>query len=144
MAREPRRPREPVDERDRSPRRGMCAAVLFLEAITLGLSTPVMISLSSISTATALWVGLGLAVVSLLLSGLLRFRWAYAGGWLVQAAAIALGAVVPMMFVLGAIFALLWGLAYGLGRKIERERAAAFAAYDRLTAAEGRSLGSES
>ena len=34
------------------------------------------------------------------------------------------------MFFLGALFALLWGIAYFLGLKIERERAAAYAAYD--------------
>ena len=38
----------------------------------------------------------------------------------------------PMMFVVGGLFALLWGTAYGLGRKIERERADAFAEYDAL------------
>ncbi len=32
------------------------------------------------------------------------------------------------MFVLGPIFALLWATAYGVGRKIERERAEAYAA----------------
>jgi hypothetical protein len=40
-----------------------------------------------------------------------------------QGVAIALGFVIPLMFVLGAVFALLWGTAYFLGRKIERERA---------------------
>ena len=118
------------DERTRSPRRGMCAAILCLEAITLGLTTPVMISVSDVDRGTALAVGLGLTVVCLLLAGLLRAEWAYAAGWLVQVAAIGLGFVVPLMFVLGAIFGLLWGTAYFLGRKIERERAAAFAAYD--------------
>jgi hypothetical protein len=34
------------------------------------------------------------------------------------------------MFFLGAVFAALWATAYLLGRKIEREREAAFAAYD--------------
>jgi len=34
------------------------------------------------------------------------------------------------MFVLGSIFALLWGSAYFLGRKIERERAEAYAAHE--------------
>jgi hypothetical protein len=111
----------------------MCAAVLFLEAIVLGLTTPVMISIADVSTATALWIGLGLCVVCIVLSGLLRRPWAYWAGWAVQVAAIALGVVIPMMFVLGAIFALLWGMADGLGRKIERERAAAFAEFDRLT-----------
>jgi hypothetical protein len=108
----------------------MCAAVLSLEAITLGLTTPVMISVSGVDTATALWVGLGLTVACLLLAGLLRAEWAYSLGWVIQGAAIGLGFVIPMMFVLGVIFALLWGAAYFLGRKIERERAQAYAAYD--------------
>ncbi len=69
-------------------------------------------------------------MICLLLAGLLRSEAAYVAGWVVQVAAIALGFVVPMMFVLGAIFALLWGSAYFLGRKIERERAEAYAAYD--------------
>ena len=117
-------------ERERSPRRGMCAAVLSLEAITLGLTTPVMISISDVSTGTALAVGLGLLVACLLVAGLLRRPWAYPLGWAIQVAAIALGFVVGIMFVLGGIFALLWGMADLLGRRIDRERAAAFAAYD--------------
>jgi hypothetical protein len=115
---------------ERSPKRGMCAAILSLEAITLGLTTPVMISVAHVSATKALWVGLGLCVACLLLAGLLRSEIAYLVGWVIQVAAIALGFVVPMMFALGAIFALLWGTAYFLGRKIERERAAAYAAYE--------------
>jgi len=101
----------------------MCAAILSLEGITLGLTTPVMISIAGVDTSTALWVGLGLAVASLLLAGMLRGEWAYALGWVLQGAAIGLGFVIPLMFGLGAVFALLWGTAYFLGRKIERERA---------------------
>lgn len=112
----------------RSPRRGMCAAILCLEAIVLGLSTPVMIAVADVDTGVALAVGLGLTLVCLLLAGMLRRPWAYTAGWLVQVAAVGLGFVVPIMFVLGAIFALLWGTADFLGRKIERERAEAYAA----------------
>ncbi len=115
---------------ERSPKRGMCAAILSLEAIVLALTTPVMINLAGVPVGTALAVGLGLCVACLLLAGLLRWEAAYAVGWLIQVAAIALGFVVTMMFVLGAIFALLWGTAYFLGRKIERERAEAYAAYE--------------
>ena len=115
---------------ERSPRRGMCAAVLSLEAITLGLTTPVMISVADVETRTALIVGLGLAVACLLVAGMLRSEWAYALGWVIQLGAIGLGVVVPLMFFLGSVFALLWGTAYFLGRKIERERAAAYAAMD--------------
>jgi hypothetical protein len=114
---------------ERSPRRGMCAAVLSLEAITLGLTTPVMITIADVPAGTALTVGLGLAVVCLLLAGMLRAEWAYLVGYGVQVAAIALGFVVPVMFGLGLVFAALWTAADLLGRKIERERAAAWAAW---------------
>ncbi len=120
------------NERERSPRRGMCAAILSLEAIALGLTTPVLVTVADVGVGTSLVVGLGLAVVCLLLAGMLRPEWAYAAGWLVQVAAVGLGFVIPLMFVLGGIFALLWGTADFLGRKIERERAAAYAAFDQM------------
>jgi hypothetical protein len=119
-----------VSEEQRSPKRGMCAAILSLEAVTLGLTTPVMINLADVPWRTACGIGLGLCVACLVLAGLLRTEIAYAAGWAIQVAAIGLGFVVPMMFLLGAIFALLWGTAYFLGRKIERERAAAYATYE--------------
>jgi hypothetical protein len=112
---------------ERSPRRGMCAAVLSLEAITLGLTTPVMIAVVDVEVGTALAIGLGLAVGCLLVAGMLRGEWAYLLGWLIQLGAVGLGFVIPLMFFLGGVFALLWGTAYFLGRKIERERAARMA-----------------
>ena len=119
------------DPRVRSPRRGMCAAILSLEAVTLGLTTPVMVTIADVPLGTALAVGLGLTLACLLLAGMLRGEWAYKAGWAIQAAAVGLGFVVPMMFFLGLVFALLWGTADFLGRKIERERTEAYAAYDR-------------
>ncbi|NYI46430.1 hypothetical protein BJ993_003510 [Nocardioides aromaticivorans] len=122
----------PVDpEREKSPRRGMCAAVLTLEAIAVALSVPVMITISDVSPALALSLGLGLAVLCVLVAGILRRESGYRVGHALQVGAVALGFLAPMMFVVGGLFALLWGTAYGLGRKIERERAEAFAEYDR-------------
>ena len=109
----------------------MCAAVLSLEAIAIGLSTPVLIAISDIRPALALPLGLGLAVLCVLAAGMLRRESGYYLGHALQVGAVALGFLAPLMFVVGGIFALLWGTAYGLGRKIERERAEAFAAYDR-------------
>lgn len=103
--------------------RRLCAAILSLEAIAFGLSTPVLISIAGLETATALWIGLGLAVSCLLVAGLLRFPWAYWLGWALQVAAIALGFLLTAMFVLGVIFLALWATAWFLGRKIEIERA---------------------
>ena len=103
--------------------RRLCAAILALEAIAFGLSTPVLISIAGLSTATALWIGLGLSIACLLVAGLLRFPWAYWLGWAIQVAAIAVGFEVTSMFVVGAIFLALWATAWSLGRKIETERA---------------------
>jgi hypothetical protein len=106
----------------------MCAAVLSLEAITLGLTTPVMIFVAEVSVGVAMAIGLGLAVACLVVAGMLRSEWAYGLGWLLQVGAVALGLVIPVMFFLGALFAMLWAAAYFLGRKIERERLAAYQA----------------
>ena len=111
-----------------SARRSLCATVLLVEAITLGLTTPVMITIADVQKGTALSIGLGLAVACLMIAGLLRAEWGYWLGHAIQVAAVGLGFVVPLMFALGPIFALLWGTAYGVGRKIERERAEAYAA----------------
>ena len=75
-------------------------------------------------------VGLGPAVFALLLAGGLSSEGAYRAGWVLQGVAISLGVLVPMMFFLGAVFGLLWGTADLLGRKIDRERAAAYAALE--------------
>lgn len=105
-------------------RRRLCAAILSLEAIVLGLSTPVLISVESVDTAKALWIGLGLTVACLLIAGMLRFSWAFHLGWALQLAAIALGVLVTPMYALGVIFLVLWYTAFRLGGTIDRDRAA--------------------
>jgi uncharacterized membrane protein len=101
----------------------MCATMLALQCIVLGLSTPVLITIADVDAAAALSIGLGLAAVSLVVAGLLRFEWAYYAGFAVQAATLALGFVVPVMFALGVVFGSLYTAAYVLGRKIEVDRA---------------------
>ena len=105
-------------------RRRLCSAILVLQAVVLGLSTPVLISVESVDTSRALWIGIGLTVACLLAAGMLRRREGYWLGWAIQVAAVALGALVPAMFVLGAIFGLLWFTAYRLGSTIDRDKAA--------------------
>lgn len=106
----------------RSATRTLCSAILGLEAVVLGLTTPVMVTVAGVDVGAALAVGLGLTVACVIAAGMLRRSWAYVLGWAIQAAALALGFVVPMMFALGAIFAALWAGAYFLGHKIDRER----------------------
>jgi Protein of unknown function (DUF4233) len=105
--------------------RRLCAAILMLEAVVLGLSATVLRPVEGFSVAAALSVGLGLALACLLVAGLLRFEWAYYVGWGLQVAAVALGFMVTVMFALGLIFLALWITAVRLGATIDRDQTAA-------------------
>lgn len=98
--------------------------MLCLEAVVLGLATPVMVAVEDVDRGVALGVGLGLAAAALLTAGLLGRSWGYYVGHAVQVCAIALGLLVPVMFFIGALFAALWITAYLLGRRIEADKAA--------------------
>jgi len=103
--------------------RGICAAMLVFEAVVIALATPVMIAVEDVQTDVALSVGLGLAFLALLTAGMLRRPWAYVLGHAIQVAIIAMGVLVPAMFLVGVMFAALWVTAYLLGRKIEADKA---------------------
>ena len=103
--------------------RGMCAAMLTLQAIILGLSVPVLISVEDVDKPLALTLGLGLAVLCVLVAGSLRRPQAYVVGHAIQVATIALGLLAPAMFFVGAMFAALWFGAFFLGRRIEDDKA---------------------
>lgn len=99
--------------------RRLCAAVLACEAIVIALAIPVAISVVHADAKTAGIAGGALAIVSVLLAGLLRFRWAFVAGGVLQLVVIATGFVVPTMFFLGVVFGVLWATAIWLGRKAE-------------------------
>ncbi len=108
----------------RSPRRLMCASVLAFEGIVLALMTPVLVTVAGLSTQAALVIGLGLAASAFLIAGTLRWQWVYYAGFALQAAALAVGVVLPAMIVLAIVFGGLWITAYVLGRRIEAQQAA--------------------
>ena len=106
----------------RSPRRTLAAATVSLEAFVVFFGGLVAKDLSSQSAGVALGLFSGLAVACLVTAGLLRRPWGYALGWVVQGAVVASGFWVPVMFFLGAVFALLWWIALTQGARLERER----------------------
>jgi hypothetical protein len=107
----------------RSLRRAMCAGMLGLQAVVLFLTGVVSIGMTDIGAGTSLAMGLGLAVLCIVAAGMLGRPGGYALGWLVQVVSISLGFVIPAMFFLGAVFAILWGTSYVLGARIDDERA---------------------
>jgi hypothetical protein len=99
--------------------RRLCAVVLSMEAIVIALTTPVAITINHVAPATALIVGLGLAVLCVVVTGMLKRPFAYVAGTVIQVLAIATGFLVPAMFFLGVIFAVLWISAIFVARRVE-------------------------
>jgi len=108
--------------------RQLCGTVLIMEAIILGLAIPVAIVLEHANRPLAGGVGGALALCALLLSGMVgrpRMGWAVKAGTVLQVMVIAAGVVVPAMYVLGVIFAALWGTGIWLARRHEPPRTVA-------------------
>jgi hypothetical protein len=97
--------------------RTLTAAVLAFQSIVIALAIPVAVAVGGVPGAQAGWVGGGLAVLCLITAGLTRYRFAYAIGWGIQIACLAAGFVIPVMFVLGAVFLALWWAALHYGAK---------------------------
>lgn len=110
--------------------RRMASSVLVFETLVVLFFALVAMKLSSLGTGTV-WAICGPAMVlCVLLCGVLKRPWAYQAGWVLQIALIAAGFVVTDMFVVGGFFALLWYWGLQAGRRIDAEKAAAYAAYE--------------
>src|SRR4051812_2809678 len=97
----------------------LCAMILICEAIVLGLTIPVAISVGHADGKSAGIAGGTLVVIAILMAGVIRRP----GGMVIatgfQVVVLAAGFIVPTMFFLGALFIGLWGYAIWLGRNVE-------------------------
>lgn len=112
--------------RSRTVTESLLSIVLIIEAVVLFFAGLVAFGLKVLEPVLPAWAALpaaaGLIVVLLVAAQLLRFRWGVWLGWVLQAAFIALGILMPMMYVIGAGFALLWIWCFTRGRRIDAAR----------------------
>jgi hypothetical protein len=99
------------------------ASVLTMEALVVSFALLVAKDLSVRTEVPVGVLGGVLAVLCLVAAGLLKRRVGWILGSVIQVGLIAMGFVVPMMFLLGALFAGLWAAAIIVGRMGERARA---------------------
>jgi hypothetical protein len=103
----------------------IAATLLSMETIVVLLSVPVALNLSDVGTVAAWVAGGGVALLCVVAAATVRRgRVGYVIGSAAQVAAIGIGFVVPVMFALGAIFALLWFTLMRIGPEVERAKAA--------------------
>ena len=104
-------------------RRAMCAGMLGLQAVVFLLTIPVLLTLTDVDTTVAVGIGVGLTVACVVVAGLVRRPGGLQLGFVVQAAALALGLLVPTMVVLGMVFLGLYTAAFVVGGRIDEEKA---------------------
>ncbi len=99
----------------------LCATVLIMEAIVIGLAIPVALTVQHAPARPAGIAGATLAVAAVVLAVVARWRlrWTLIGGSVLQVLVIAAGAVVTVMYFLGTIFAALWVIGILLGYRAE-------------------------
>ncbi len=96
-------------------KRRLTSSVLSMEFVVFWLAIIVAIVQSHVRVPIALATGGALAVGCIVVAGMIRRPWAYRAGAVLQVLAILCGFVVPVMFVIGALFAVLWTVAVRLG-----------------------------
>ncbi|MFE9921170.1 DUF4233 domain-containing protein [Streptomyces sp. NPDC005774] len=108
--------------------RTLCASTLISEFFVIGFAGLVAMKDPDLAVVTV-WTVCGIAMfLSVALCGMITRPGGVALGWALQIVLIASGVVVPMMFILGALFAVLWWASVHYGRKID-EAKARFAAH---------------
>ena len=100
----------------------LLVTVLSMEAVVVLLAIVPAKQLGHASGGTAAAVCGAIAIVALVLCGYVgRGKGALYAGSAFQAVVIAAGVLLPVMYILGAIFAALWFTGIWLGRKWERD-----------------------
>lgn len=103
--------------------RTLCSSTLIGEFFVIGFAGLVAMKQPDLSTGTV-WTVCGIAMfLSVVLCGMVGRPGGVALGWALQIALVASGVFVPMMFFLGAVFALLWWASVHFGRKVDEAKA---------------------
>jgi hypothetical protein len=99
----------------------LSATVLFLEAVVIALTIVPAVKLEHVRPLSAV-LAAGIATVAAVVLGGLARRFlpvTLVGGSLLQVLVIVAGTVLPAMYILGGIFALLWVTGIWLGHRVE-------------------------
>ncbi len=118
--------------RERSAQESLGSIVLGFEVVVVFLGALVVFGLHALPPLQALGGGALLVVLMVIAVPLLRFRIGYWLGWLVQLVVVASGLLVGVLFIVGAIFAAIWGYAMIAGARLDRRNAEIRAAAEEL------------
>ncbi|KAE8762340.1 DUF4233 domain-containing protein [Georgenia thermotolerans] len=111
-----------------SARKTLAMSVLVSEVFIVLFASLVAFGLRLAEPGVVWAIGGAAMLACALCAGLLRHRLGYVLGSVIQALLLLSGFVLPMMFIVGAIFAVIWVVALRVGSRIDVERQERYAA----------------
>ena len=108
--------------RVRSTTESLLSIVLLLEAFLVFFAALTAFGLDLLPAGIALGGGAAYIVLLLLAGRLVRYDGGVWLGWALQLGLVALGLLLPLMYLIGAGFLALWIFCYLKGRSIDRAR----------------------
>ncbi|NQX10118.1 DUF4233 domain-containing protein [Microbacteriaceae bacterium VKM Ac-2855] len=121
----------------RSVRQSLASITLGFESIVMFLAALVTFGLKATSPLIALGGGAVVCLALVAAVGLLRSRYGYVFGWVLQFVIVATGVFVPIMFLIGAAFVALWTYCMVTGARLDAETARHLAANTEQPPTEG-------
>ena len=114
--------------RERTATESLLSVALLLEAVLVFFVTMTAFGLKALPPVPA-FVGGAVLIALLIVTGrLVRFEWGVWLGWVLQAAMIATGALLPLMYFIGAGFLGVWIYCFVMGRRLDKHKAEYLAA----------------
>lgn len=106
--------------RERTATESLLSIVLGLEAALMFFLTVTAFGLKALEPGWVLGGGFTLFVLFIAAAWLVRYRYGVWLGWALQAALIATGTVMALMYFIGAGFAALWVYCFIIARRLDR------------------------
>jgi Protein of unknown function (DUF4233) len=116
---------DPSSRRARAPRtarQDLGSIVLGFELVIVFLGALVLFGLKTLPAAVALGGGAVVVIAMALTIPLLRYRWAFIVGWILQLIVVAAGFLVPAFFIVGVIFTAMWTYCMIVGARLDRNK----------------------
>ena len=110
--------------RERSASESLLSIALMLEGFLVFFVALTAFSLNAVTPVQALVGGLVLLALIVVTARAVRYPAGQWLGWVLQLALVALGFVLPLMFLIGAGFLALWAFCFVKGRSLDAAKAA--------------------
>lgn len=116
--------RAPRVRRQRSLTESLLSIVLGLEAVLVFFIALTVYGLHALPPALAFGGGAALVVLLALGTRVVRYGWGVWVGWVLQAALVATGILLPVLYIVAAVFVAIWVYCLIRAQQIDRQNAA--------------------